>query len=105
MTLVPYIISIIVFGNLLFLWWVFIIQYAIFLYITDRLSIYETSTLSQLYHLVIIILDYLLETSLHQVFWEQVPDQIKEGIQAGHLIIFLALAQILLQLGIARVND
>lgn len=58
-----------------------------------------------MYHLVIVILHYLLETSLHQVLWEQVPDQIKEGIQAGHFIIFLALAQILLQFGVARVDD
>ena len=48
---------------------------------------------------------YLLETSLHQVLREQVPDQIKEGIQAGHVIVLLALAQPLLQFGVARVND
>lgn len=57
------------------------------------------------YCLVNAILRYLLETSLHQVLREQVPDQIKEGIQAGHVIVLLALAQPLLQFGVARVND
>lgn len=48
---------------------------------------------------------YLLETSLHQVLWEQVPDQIKEGIQAGDLVVLLALAEVFFQFGVSRVDD
>lgn len=48
---------------------------------------------------------YLLETSLDQVLWEQVPDEVKEGIQAGDLIMDVALSQLLLHLGVARVDD
>ena len=49
--------------------------------------------------------NYLLEASLHQVLWEQVPDEIEEGVQAGDVVVLLSLAQALLQFGVAGVDD
>lgn len=48
---------------------------------------------------------YLLEASLDKVLWEEVPNEIEEGIQAGDLILDGALSQLLLHLGVARVDD
>lgn len=48
---------------------------------------------------------YLLEASLYQVLWEQVPYQIKEGVQAGDLIVLLAFAKVFFQFGVPRVDE
>lgn len=48
---------------------------------------------------------YLLEAGLHKVIWEEVPDEIKEGVQAGNLIVLAAFAQAFLQFGVPRVYD
>lgn len=50
-------------------------------------------------------LSYLLKTRLHQVLWEKISDEIKEGIHAGHLVILLSLSKIRFQLGVARMDE
>lgn len=50
-------------------------------------------------------LPYLLETSLNQVLREQVSYQVKEGVQAGDIIIFLALAEVFFQFGVSGVDE
>lgn len=48
---------------------------------------------------------YLLKTGLHQVLWEKISDKIKEGVHAGHVVVFLSLSEVSPQLGVSWVDE